>query len=292
VAGRTLAIVWSTLAGIGIVAVLRLGLGWPLIVSQLTAILVASGAALIVAWRAIQRQTDSSKPVLSGVQLRDVFYLWPFAVYGILYYVLLFGDRIIAWTAGTYASSFGIVFRGDYETALNLGLVAFVFQVGWVHQSTARFYREMPRQLHRFSIDETREFRRVMTQFYWSRLQRFIPFAFFASALALILAAKLAHPGYITAITTCSLAGFPFLVIGLWNASLLFGLSSAQKAAAAAAWACLTDIVIGYFLSRFGTYHYAVLGFTAGAVVFAVLSGVYSLRAFRRLDYLYFAASV
>ena len=233
---RSLLILWVTLAGIATVATLYLVARLPLITAQFVAILVSSGAAFGMSARLLRRNREESPAAaLRSTLLSDAFFLWPYFAYGVFYYVLLFADRLVAWTAGVYSSAFAVQFRGDYETALNLGLLAFVFQVGWVHQSTVAFYRELRRSLERFAVDRTGQFRRAMVRFYWSRIIRFAPFALLVSALSLLVAVYggLLH-GKGVAIAFWSLAGFPFLVVGLWNVSLLFGLSRAPKAASAA----------------------------------------------------------
>ncbi len=291
---RFLDVTWITLAGITLVAALYRGLGWPLLVSQILTICLSAGVALAISARVLRRNREQTPvPVPPGSLLRDVFFLWPYFAYGVLYYGLLFADRLVAWTAHTQSSALAVQFRGDYEIALNFGLLAFVFQVGWVHRSTAVFYREVARLERRVSIDCVAGFSRAMIGFYWGRIAGFVPLAIAAAALSLgVAAAGSFLRGSAVAITAFwSLAGFPFLVVGLWNVSLLFGLSRASKAAAAAAAACVVDVVAGYLLSRLGSYHYAVAGFTLGALVFALVSGFWTLRAFRRLDYYYFAAS-
>ena len=290
---RGMLVTWVTLGGIALVGALRFALHLPLVISQLGGILVSACAAFLISARLLRRRCE--KPVVAEVPssfLRDVFFLWPYFSYGILYYLLLFADRLVAWTAHTHASAFAVQFRADYETALNLGLVSFIVEVGWVHCSTVSFYRIATQAQKNFSIGNTGGFEREMIRFYWNRLARFIPVAL-AGAIAGLLAAKAGGFLHGSVLTTaaCSLAGFPFLVVGLWNVSLLFALSIAQKAAAATAIACLVDLTAGYLLTRIGDYHYAIVGFLLGALVFAFLSGYWTLRAFRRLDYFYFAAS-
>jgi hypothetical protein len=50
------------------------------------------------------------------------------------------------------------------------------------------------------------------------------------------------------------------------------------------------NIVIGFVLSRAVNYHLAVVGLTTGSMAFMLVSGFYTRRAFRKLDYFYYAA--
>ncbi|MEO8128113.1 MAG: exopolysaccharide Pel transporter PelG, partial [Bryobacteraceae bacterium] len=293
VLGRGLLVAWVTLAGIALVGALRFGLHAPLVISQLLGILIAAAAAFVISARLLRRRAAGQAAAEERSSfLRDAFFLWPYFSYGILYYLLLFADRLVAWTAQTHATALAVQFRGDYETALNLGLVSFIVEVGWVHCSTANFYVEAAEAQKQYSIANVDGFRQEMVRFYWKRLARFVPVAVAASLLALLVAAGGAFlHGTVVETAACSLAGFPFLIVGLWNVSLLFGLSMAPKAVAATAIACLVDLAAGYILTRIGDYHYAIAGFLLGAVVFALLPGFWALRAFRKLDYFYFAAS-
>src|ERR1051325_549157 len=113
-AGRSDCMAWLTLGGIRVVAALHRGLGWPLMVSQSTAIALASSAGFLLSTRTL-RDDGGQTRVPSGPSWKEAFLLWPYFVYGIFYFGLLFGDRLLAWTAGTYATSLGVMFRGDYE---------------------------------------------------------------------------------------------------------------------------------------------------------------------------------
>ncbi|HZO54992.1 MAG TPA: hypothetical protein VFB63_19955 [Bryobacteraceae bacterium] len=288
---RGVMVVWVTLGGIALVGILHQAFGLPLLPSQLLAIVISALASLAIASHFFTQQLEKSPGVpFQSSLLRDIYNLWPYFTYGILYYILLFSDRLMAWTAGTYASALLIEFRGGYESALNIGLLAFVFQVGWVHYAVAGFYRKIAEAESHYDIDAVAEFRDSMRRYYWIRLAWFTPIPLAAGALSFGIAYL---AGYLkgdtaTMIALWSLGGFPFLVVGLWNVSLLFGLNNASKATAAAAMAGVVNICTGYIASRIGGYPYAVVGFTVGSIAFALLSGVFSLRALRRLDYFHF----
>ncbi len=290
---RGLMVVWVTIGGISLVYICHKALELPLLESQLLGILISALASFAIAsWLFNQQQEKGAVVPLAQSMLRDAYHLWPYFAYGILYYVLLFSDRLMAWTAATYASPLLIEFRGGYESALNVGLFAFVFEVGWVHCAVAGFYRQISLAEVRYDIDSLPVFRSAMRRYYWSRIAWFVPISFVAGAVTFAAAS---FGGYLKGdgagmVSLWSLCGFPFLVAGLWNVSLLFGLNNAGKAAAAAALSALVNIVAGYIASRVGPYHYAVVGFALGSIVFAVVSGNYCLRALRRLDYFHFAA--
>jgi hypothetical protein len=279
-----------TAGGIAIVGILRKFLGAPLLLAQFAAIAVAGAAAAAEGYRRLRKIQERSNSKVPPVSARDVLVLWPYFVYGLFYYTLLFADRIVAWTAHTEAASLAVQFRGDYESAINLGLLAFILQVGWVEYSVALFYQELTKAEQTRNLGQIESLRRSMERFYWRRIARFAPVAAVASAIPIALSVRPAAeaPPWVT---WWSLAAYPLLIVGLWNCSLLFGLARAPKAAAAAGWATAADLLGGYLLSRLGTHDHAIVGFALGALIFASLSGHWALRALRRVDHAFYAAS-
>ena len=89
-----------------------------------------------------------------------------------------------------------------------------------------------------------------------------------------------------------ALLGGSLMVIGLWNTSLLFRLSLPVDVVVAIAPAVAVDLLIGYLVSRLGSYGYAAAGFGAGAIYFAALTTRSVLRRLQSLDYYYLASSV
>jgi hypothetical protein len=265
-------------------------MGAPLLVAQFTAIGAAGAAAAAEAYRRLRKMQERSNAKLPAVSGRDILLLWPYFVYGLFYYALLFADRMVAWTAHTESASLAVQFRGDYESAINLGLLAFILQVGWVEYSVALFYQELTRAEQTWKINQIESLRQAMKSFYWRRIARFVPVAAVASAIPLAVTARYASNTPIW-VMAWSLAAYPLLIVGLWNCSLLFGLARAPKAAAAAGWGTAADLVCGYLFSRLGTHDHAIIGFAAGALIFSALSGYWALGALRRVDQSFYAAS-
>jgi hypothetical protein len=168
----------------------------------------------------LQERSNSRLPPISA---RDILFLWPYFLYGLFYYSLLFADLIVAWTAHTEAASLALQFRGDYESAINLGLLAFIFQV---EHSVALFYQKLTRAEQIWKTSQIELLRAAMNRFYWRRIARFVPFALVASAIPIVLSARFAS-GAPAWVIRWSLAAYPLLIVGLWNCSLLFGLASA-----------------------------------------------------------------
>ena len=52
----------------------------------------------------------------------------------------------------------------------------------------------------------------------------------------------------------------------------------------------LTNFLVGFVFSRAFDYYYSVIGLTAGAIVFAVMSTYYAYHFFKNYDYYYYSA--
>ncbi len=292
--GRNLTVGATALAGIAGVFVLHRGLGLPLLAAQIVAILSATALAFRIAAHLLRRQAKGDPGHRARSPLGKRFYFaWPYFVYGSLYYVFLFADRLLTWTARTEGAAWPIQFRAGYESAQDLALFAFILQVGWVHAATVDFYHRLTAAQKNFTIAQLPEFNQELTDFYHRKLLSFVPLALMPSAIVYLVGRSygffdgLVNPK----VALWSLAGFPFLVLSLWNVSLLFGLSRPLYVVWAIASACAADVGIGYLLSRMGSYEQAVAGFTVGAVCFAAVSSYCARKTLRRLDYYYFASA-
>jgi hypothetical protein len=291
---RNLLVAVSATVGIAAVAGLHLSVGLPLIPAQLLGILLAALFATALALRLLAgRAADDSGRVHRLMPVRMLYLTAPYIVYGCLYYLLLFADRLMAWTAQTQSASLPLVFRGDYELPLDIALFAFVLQVGWVHSSMLRFYSRVKSAQTVCEVDRAHEFNFAMQRFYRTRLLLFLPLALVVSVLVWLVAARagLLHDQLSIRIAVFALVGYPFLVIGLWNVSLLFALSLPKAVLPAVAIGTMINGATGYFLSRALSYEWAVAGFALGALAFGLISSATVFRRFRDLDYYFFASA-
>jgi hypothetical protein len=288
---------WSavgTVVGVGSVVLLRRALQVPLVGAQITGIAVATTfafAASFVLLRARCRE-DGGRPRSVSPAL-DLYLTWPHFLFGTLYFLLIFADRLLAWTAPDIAAASPVQFRGDYETAVDIALIAFVLQVGGVRASTFTFFRNVARAQKRHAIGARAEFLRDMSRAYVRSTARFVLLGAAVSACLYLTASRLSasvHAGSCTLLW--ALLGGSLMVIGLWNTSLLFRLSLPVDVVVAIAPAVAVDLLIGYLVSRLGSYHYATAGFGAGAFYFAALTTRSLLRRLQSLDYYYLASSV
>lgn len=288
---------WSavaTVVGVCSVVLLHRRLQVPLVGAQLTGIAVAAVfafSASFVLFRSRRCGTSGRPRSLSPAF--DLYLTWPHFLFGTLYFLLIFSDRVLAWTAPDVSADSPVQFRGDYETALDLALIAFVLQVGRVRASTVTFIRKIVRAQQQHGIDARSEFTHQMRQAYGRSTAGFILLGAAISAGLYVTVSRLGAPFNPRSDTLLwALLGGFLMVIGLWNSSLLFWLSLPVDVVTAIAPAVAVDLVIGYLMSRLITYHYAIAGFSSGACYFAVLTTRNLLRRLNSLDYYYFSSSI
>jgi hypothetical protein len=287
---KSLMVALAVLLGIGLVVLLNGVFGVPLLAAQITAILIASVSGIIFAGYLLRQlaQGDPTSPRRESIG-KILYYVTPYFAYGCLYYLFLFSDRLLAWTARTELSGMPIQFRGAYEAAQDMALFAFIIQVGWVHWATARFYKYLKTCQEELGMREFEEFNRRLRACYWKIGRQFVPICIGASIAGFLWAwfTGALNDALHIKVMIWSLVGYMFLVPSLRNVSLLFALSRPGYVLLATTCACGVNIVLGYLLSRFVGYEEAIAGFAFGALAFAGLSTVYSLRVLNRLDYHY-----
>lgn len=285
----------GTVLGSAIVVTLHLQLGIPLLISQSIGMTGAVGICVLLArfqFRSLGGQT--SEPVRLPPLGRLAYVLWPYFIYGCAYYLFLFADRIVAWSARTQNSSLPLQFRGGYETALDICLFAFVLQVGWVHAGLARFYRMVITEQRRFHLSARHELRKAIFGFYRRQVLVFLSLFIVSTCAVLITIREIPalQALLVFRVVLFALAGTPLLALGLWNIALLFALSRPWLVLAAMGWAVLLNACAGYLLSRLFSYDLAIIGFDIGALALAGASTWFCRRLLSNFEYHYFAATV
>jgi hypothetical protein len=285
----------AAITGIGIGSVIFLHRVFSLetLISQILSILVAAALAITMAAFLLRRKIPDGPNRLPPQSMGRLFCLiWPYFAYGLLYYLFLFSDRLIAWTARTDTGYLLVQFRGDYETAIDLALFAFIIQVGWVRASTVSFVDRLILAERSFTPDRIVELNRSVLRFFRTRILGFLLLAIVSSVAVYLFAISSVREPIVHKVLIWSLAGYAFLVMALWNVSLLFLLSRPGLVLKAIGIATLVNVAAGYLLSRVGSYEQSVIGFALGDIVFMCLSAYYVVTVLRRVDYYYFASAV
>lgn len=288
---------WSAVAtAVGTLMVVWLHRAWriELAAAQVVGILIAAAVAFSACFFFLRdrRRKHGGCPRPQSFAF-DTYIAWPHFLFGTFYYLLVFSDRLLAWTVPDIGAPSAVQFRGDYETALDIALFGFILQAGNVRSSTVAFFHKLASAQKQLGLSRRSVFIRQMKEVYARRSAGFLAVAALTSVG---LYTAVAHTTLLTngqsyTALIWALFGFSALAVALWNTSLLFRLAQPSDVLGALIPAILLNVVLGYALTRLGAYHYAAVGFTAGALLYAMLTTRSVLRRMQSIDYYYFASA-
>jgi hypothetical protein len=189
-----------------------------------------------------------------------------------------------------------------YELGLDLALIAVVPGLAFLEHTVEAFSGWIaPAQEHR-SAAAIALYNHDALRFYRRQLAGALAFALAGVATAClgVLAldaldalgglARYVHGGVSPQVFAFGAAGYVLLTWGLLNVTFLLSLARPWPVVAALVAAVLVDAGVGIALSRGGAHWEAVIGLTAGAASFALLTAAIAVRTLHRSDYHYLAA--
>lgn len=290
-------------AGIGIVFVLFILLDLNIILSQLIALSIVSVAGFFIArYFFYQAERQMEKGIAPSLPRRSLmlYSIMPYFKYGFFYFLFLNLDRIIAWSTHNVYMPYIIWFRGEYELGLDFALLVLILPMGLIEVVVNEIMLKVYVDQQNYRMDDITSLNRLYRRFHlkWSIivslfcvvnaiiLYLIIRYIDYNNIIHLeILGNKVTHFVLIVAIISYSV-----LTIGLMNCLILFSLSQPKMAGSAITTAVAVNTIIGFVLSRWVDYSWAVIGLIVGAIVFTVLSYGSVRKVFRDLDYyLYYA---
>lgn len=294
-------------AGIGVVFVLFKVFKMDIIVSQLIAISLVSiaGMGLVIYYfrSAEKREEKGIAPKMTRLSI-TIYSIMPYFIYGFLYFTFLFIDRVNAWSANNkdYMPYF-IWFRGEYELGLDFALLALMIPLGVCEVLVNKMMMNIEASYKRYWGFETDKMNALFEKAYY-RMIAIITATSIASAVLIYFVILWSDQAYVQSegahliasdetefVFVIAMASYVILAVGLLNAVILFSLSQPNLVNRAILPALGVNFVVGFLLSRWIDYTYAVFGLMAGAVVFAILSFTAMRSVFRRLDYYLYAIS-
>lgn len=294
-----------------------------------TVVLISHAAALsfsalasgLLAWwffRRLEGRSDAgvteARPSRWSVAIRQLF---PFWLYGVLYFGFLFFDRLMAWSTPSVFHPQAFTFNGPYELGMNWAALGLLLPMGWVEMGI-NYIVDM---LHRLpAVVDARQidaFNRRMTRI-WATIQAAVAIMTIPSVLGVYLLMRWLSDHSVIDVAPLALpvsrwvffwaaTGYGFLAGGLFNILILFATNQPWPVVRVTAMAAATSLVVSFLGSRFWyrcfepggcvrpedmlRYPQAVVGFVAGALVFWWLSARYTRESFRRADYLLYLST-
>jgi len=270
-------------------------------------LLITNGLLVGYAWLHFNRRIRTSENQFAKQKLPrfsfKYFNNYSYFVYGILYFLFLFIDRILAWSTGHGSSVYVIWFNTPYELGMDWGLISLVLIVASIEYSINSFTKIL------FPSQEKTKF---------SQIQDFITFfkKFYARQVILLLLAGIVsillnyyaisslkiyihqfeeiQNFFQSSITSkifwwASISYF-ILAFGMLHALFFFTLGHPRKILYAMSAAVFINFIVGFICSRMISYEYAVIGLLAGSVTFSLITGYYMWDYLENLDYHFYSS--
>ncbi|MDA8379681.1 MAG: hypothetical protein M0020_02445 [Actinomycetota bacterium] len=291
--------------GIAVVFFFHEVIGWNIVAAQQVGILLAALFAVVCSVLILlylhRKNKNDQLPLSSKLPRMSILVstVAPFFFFGFLYFLLVFLDRLLAWTGHMPFRETFVWFRADYEVGENWALLGLLPALGLIEYSLYRFSAHVKARQLEYKLHQTASFQAWFLRFYALQLVLYAVMGVVGGLLAYFgirallpsvpLIATLFSP-ISTFVFIFALIGYLLAFISLFNISVFFWVSRPRMAILAAAPAVLVDFIVGFVLSRVIAFQWAVVGFTAGSITFALISTVLVLRVFANLDYYYYSA--
>ena len=291
----------STAIALGVVIAAARLVGWSPIAANAAGLATAAAISFAAGLRALgPRGRPINPPRLTIL----VYSTSRYFLYGLLYNLFVFLDRVLAWTARTGREDFppySFWLSARYELGMDLALVVVILLAGVVEASIQTFSNSLVPVQKSLQSTERKQFADWFRRFYARRVAILAACAVVAVAAARALFGVVAripnrqiqwsiHTMTATTAFWAGAAGYALLMLALQNLLLLLTLSRVEVAARAVAIALAVNAVAGFVASRAFHYSYASFGLVAGAAALFAITWRDIRRAGEDLDYHYFAA--
>ena len=277
------------------------GLGWG--IHQAHALGLAVAIAVAVAWAhrklgAEAEPDDGPAPPLPRAST-VVHTTLPYMAYGVLYFSVLFADRVVSWSAyGDDPLPYPIWFRTDYELGMDWALGVIFMMLAAVPFAV----RRLSGQIHSLgAVTDPTDAATVMTGQYL----RFVGVLTVVGVLSVAvvwvgglqigahgpeLLAPIFRPGTTRYVFAVAAAGYFCFSVGLMNGLVFLAQGQTGRVLRPLAWALVLDLAVGFVVTRAFGYEHAGWGLLVGAAAFAVVTTRWALAMLRRADYYAYAA--
>jgi hypothetical protein len=294
-----LAMACATVIGIACVAALHAGAGLAITGAQWIALGISIGLSLAWAAALLRGRARATSADLRLARFGPRRLLVRAAAaplcFGTLYFLFIFCDRLVAWTAGTHPLP--VWFDVSYELGLDLALVALVPAVAFLEPTLEAFAARVEDGKADVPASDVAAYNRALLRFHGRRVAATLALALAGAGVAVLAVVLLDDAGALGTLAPYAdgdvsprvfawgAAGYALLAVGVLNASFLTSLARPWLVIPPLALALLTDVAVGLALSRGGAFWEAVQGLTAGAAAFALLTAALAARTLRRGDY-------
>jgi hypothetical protein len=293
-------------AGIGIVFIFFKVFNFNILVSQVIALLFISilGLFLVIYFfnQAEKKMEKGISPELPRNSIM-LYSLMPFFIYGFLYFTFLFADRVIAWSTNDVFMPYLIWFRGGYELGLDFALLMMIVPLGTSEVIVSRLMVRLENAQKNSLSHDIETLNKKYLNLY-SRSLITVSIVSAISGILIFLALILLRNGYGPSIINkallsnsvmlfvfiFALISYAVLSVALTNVIVLFSLSVPDLVTKAILRSLIINVIVGFLLTRWIGYQYAVFGLLAGSIFFMIYSTICVIKVLRNLDYYIYAA--
>jgi hypothetical protein len=270
-------------------------------ITQWLSIVLAISLSQLYLYLFFKLKITKDKPEnLKPRQLMVIYKNYPYFFYGILIYVFIFIDRFLAWSADielTYRYLF--LYEKSYEIGMDLAIVVFFILVGVMEYAIASFTKFMDLKQRSIMVVDKHNFGKSLFKNYKNHV--LILFVMLLLVSMFLYCFITNSWGYQTSfgeqidvlsIRVCVIGGlgYFFLSWAMLNALYLFTLNRPNEVLKALIVSSIINFTIGFFISRWVSYEYSVVGMLTGSVVFMVYTTNHIKAYFKQLDFYYYAA--
>ncbi|MDX1637856.1 MAG: hypothetical protein R3281_07805 [Balneolaceae bacterium] len=223
--------------------------------------------------------------------------------YGFCYFLFLFLDRILAWSAGPPPPPYIIWFNTPYELGMDWALISLVLTIAVLEYSIHSFSKQMLPVQKRAPFLQIDLFNDYFKSFYLKQVVLLLVVGVCSIGITYYSINSLrvfiedvpeirdffANPMTPRVFWIASIS-YLFLVYGLLNSLFFFTLNRSSFVMYPMILATVVNFFVGYVCSRAISLEYAAMGLLAGSLTFAVVTGWLARTFFKRLDYYYYSA--
>ncbi|MDF2558046.1 MAG: hypothetical protein K0R71_1874 [Bacillales bacterium] len=292
--------------GILLVYLLFKVLGMDIIFSQMISLLIVSISSIfLVLYFFIKAEKKGERSIALKLPRFSItlYSVWPYFLYGFLYFSFLFIDRVNAWSKNEEFMPYIIWFRGQYELGLDFALLTLIIPMGVSEVVVSKLMLDIESsQKSYLAVESSKLYKQFMKSY--KRMSLFIFISTCISSFAIYqfilwyneISIRINHENILASDITrfvlfWGIFSYAILAFCLMNCVILFALSQPNMVVRAILPSLLTNMILGFILSRWFDYEYAVFGLFIGSLVFVFLTTKAIIKVFNNLDYYLYAAS-
>ena len=229
-----------------------------------------------------------------------LYHNYKYFFYGLFLYLFIFTDRILAWSSTINGPlPFVVYFEKNYELGMDLSILVFLLLSGVLEYGVASFSKFLDIGQKNTAYKSPEIFNKQLSNMYWQQVYLLLATAVIIFGIIyFLITASWGYSGQFNEklnqisinVSLIGGIGYLFLAWGMLNTLYLFTLGQPAKPLQAIILACILNLIIGLFFSRFIAYEYSVVGMFSGAILFMILTLKANMDFLKKLDYYYYAA--